>query len=69
MSSIADLDIWRAANILIKQHGAESAIIAAQRADALLEAGDMEGQRVWKRIAAACAEMLRRDRANGEPLN
>jgi len=27
------VDIWRAANVLVKQHGADAAIIVAQRAD------------------------------------
>jgi hypothetical protein len=38
---IPDLDIWRAANLLIEQHGADAEIVAAQRADALSEAGDV----------------------------
>jgi hypothetical protein len=33
---IADIDIWRAANILVKRHGADARIAAAQRADELL---------------------------------
>jgi len=33
---IADIDIWRAANILVKRHGADARIGAAQRADELL---------------------------------
>jgi len=35
----SDLDIYRAANLLIKQHGDEAAIQAAMRADQLLDAG------------------------------
>ena len=33
------MDIWRAANLLVKQHGNDAAIVAAQRADELLAAG------------------------------
>ena len=47
----SDLDIYRAANELIKQHGGEAPIHAAMRADELLEAGDMDGKAVWMRIA------------------
>ena len=43
---IHDLDIFRAANLLIEQHGDEAPIHAAMRADAMLEAGDLEGQTV-----------------------
>jgi hypothetical protein len=32
---IADLDIWRASNILVKPPGADARIAAAQRADEL----------------------------------
>ncbi|HWI25350.1 MAG TPA: hypothetical protein VN668_00145 [Stellaceae bacterium] len=39
----SDLDIWRAAHLLIKRHGADAAVVAAQRADELLAAGDVEG--------------------------
>jgi len=50
---VSDLDIWRAANLLIKRHGADAEIMAAQRADEMLTAGDVEGQLVWKRILLA----------------
>ena len=36
---IADIDVWRAADLLIKRHGADAAIVAAQRADELLAQG------------------------------
>jgi len=37
---IDDLDILRAANILVKRYGADAAIQAAQRADELFAEGD-----------------------------
>ena len=43
---IADLDIFRAANILVKQHGQDAPIQAAMRTDAMLEKGDLEGYAV-----------------------
>jgi len=33
---IADNDIWRAANLLVKRHGADARIAAAQGGDELL---------------------------------
>jgi hypothetical protein len=54
---IADLDIYRAANELIKQHGDEAPIHAAMRADELLEAGDMDGKAVWVRIMNAVKKL------------
>lgn len=53
-----DIDIYRAANLLMKQHGAfEAELEAAQRADAFLESGDMEGRSVWLRIMGAVKEL------------
>jgi hypothetical protein len=54
---ISDLDIWRSANELIKQFGDTADIEAAARADALLDKGDLDGQRVWQRILKAIEEM------------
>jgi len=65
----SDIDIWRAANLLIKRHGDDASIIAAQRADELLEQGDVEGQIVWKRIVSAIIEWQRIGPAPDEPKN
>jgi hypothetical protein len=54
---ISDLDIWRAANLLIRQHGADAELVAASRADEMLARGDLDGQLVWKRIRSAIAEL------------
>ena len=54
---IPDRDIWRAANLLIREHAAEAEIVAARRADEMLERGDYEGQAVWLRIRQAIIEL------------
>ncbi len=54
---IPDLDIYRAANVLVKQHGQDAPIEAAMRADAMIEKGDLGGYAVWKRILRAIEEM------------
>ncbi len=46
----SDLDIYRSAKLLIKQHGKDAPIFAAIEADACSETGDMEGRRVWLSI-------------------
>ncbi len=46
----SDLEVYRAANQLVKRYGEDAEIEAAKRLDAMLEAGDIEGQRVWQRI-------------------
>jgi hypothetical protein len=63
---IDDLDILRAANILIKRHGADATLVAAHRADELLKAGDTDGCAIWKRILSAVAEPTRTTPAEGE---
>jgi hypothetical protein len=50
---ISDLDIYRAANMLIGRHGNDAVIRASQRADRMLERGDRDGQIVWLRIKRA----------------
>lgn len=55
----SDLDIYQSANLRIKHHGADAPIEAAMRADALLEAGDLNGYAMWKRIIKAGAELQR----------
>ena len=54
---IPDLDIYRSAQLLVKQHGEDAPIYAAMRADAMLEAGDLDGYAVWKRILRAVGEL------------
>ena len=58
----SDLDLYRSANELIKQHGEDAPILAAMRADELMEAGDMEGRAVWLRIGKAVEELLSEER-------
>jgi hypothetical protein len=53
---------------VIGQHGEEAALRAAQRADELLDEGDVDGATVWRRILEAIDE-LRRGRREGEALN
>ena len=53
-----DLDIYRSAKLLVKQHGKEAPIHAALHADAMLDKGDLDGQRVWLRIMKAVNELL-----------
>ena len=55
---VSDLDIYRSANLLVKQYGTEAMIHAAMKADAMLERADLDGQRVWLRILAAVNELL-----------
>jgi hypothetical protein len=54
---IPDRDIWRAANLLIREHAAEAEIVAARRVVEMLERGDRDGQLAWVRIRRAIVEL------------
>jgi triphosphoribosyl-dephospho-CoA synthetase len=66
---VDDHDIWRAANLLVKRHGHEAALVAARRADEVLAAGDVEGCAIWKRIREAITELARMTPADGGTRN
>ncbi len=66
---IPDLDIYRSANLLVKQHGEDAPIHAAMRADAMLEVGDMGGYGVWKRILRAVEELQGPGPKSGEMVH
>lgn len=54
---IENIDIYRTANQLIDQHGDAATFEASTKADEMLEAGDLEGQRVWLRILDAIKDI------------
>ncbi len=66
---IPDLDIYRSANVLVKRHGEDAPIHAAMRADATLEAGDLNGYAVWKRILRAVEELQGTEPKPGEVVH
>ncbi|WP_282608441.1 hypothetical protein [Pelagibius sp. Alg239-R121] len=61
-------EIWQCANEIVKQYGEDALLEAAKRADAMLEAGDFDGQAVWKRILRAAEELLRQAPRTDERL-
>ena len=56
-----DLDIYRSASVLIREHGEDAALEAVQQADAMLEKGDLEGAAVWRRVLRAVEEIQVKD--------
>jgi hypothetical protein len=52
-----DVDIYRTANELIKQHGDDSKIAAALQADAFADEGDTAGAATWRRVIDAIEEL------------
>ncbi len=64
---LSDLEIYRAAQATIDRDGA--GLHAAQRADELMAAGDMEARRVWHRIERAIDELQRTTPGTGDPVH
>jgi hypothetical protein len=64
---VDEIDICRAPQALIKQHGEDAPAHAAGRAQELLAEGDAEGCVTWKRVVSAVKELL--DKREGEPVH
>ncbi len=65
----SDLDIYRSANALVKQHGQDAPIHATMRAVAMLETGDLKGYAAWKRILRAVEELQGTEPKPGEAVH
>ncbi len=65
----SDRDIYRSANLLMQQHGQDAPVHAAMRADAMLEAGDLDGYGTWKRILRAIEELQGTEPKSGEAVH
>ncbi len=66
---ITDIDIYRAADEFIKQHGEDAPLHAAMRAGKLMETGDMDGRAVWQRIVKAITELRSKERPEGAEVH
>lgn len=64
-----DLDIYRAANLPIQQYADRAPTHAAMRADELLDAGDLDGAAVCRRVIRAIEELQRKEPGEDEALN
>ena len=56
---ITDLDIYRAANVIIERYRGDARLHATKRASAMLDKGDLDAYAVWKRILRAVEELQR----------
>jgi hypothetical protein len=59
---IPEIDIWRAAQLMLKRYGDKALEESAARADELAAAGDSIGAATWRRITDAVLQ-----RANKTP--
>ena len=65
----SDLDIYRTASVLIREHGDEADLVAAMRADSFLDDGDIDGSAIWKRVLKAVKEIQKQEPREGEAVN
>jgi len=54
---IPEIDIWRAANLMLKRYGNKALDESAARADEPAAQQDDNGAAVWRRITAAVGEL------------
>jgi hypothetical protein len=57
----SDLDLWRSAGIIVRQHGSQAPEEARGRADRFRREGDQDGAETWWRISLKCEELLRQE--------
>jgi hypothetical protein len=54
---IPEIDIWRAANLMLKRYGEKAFEESSARADELAAGGDHDGVSTWRRITAAVVQL------------
>ena len=57
---IPEIDIWRAANLMLRRYGDNAAEESAARADELAAQDDYNGAAVWRRITDAVGQLANR---------
>ena len=55
--AVSEIEIYRAANLLIQRHGRDTAVEAGRLLDLMLDRGDMEGRQMWLRIRRAIVQL------------
>ncbi len=66
---ISDLDMYRSANVIMKQYGKDAQIHCTKRASAMLDKGDLDAYAVWKRILRAMEEIQGTEPKSGEVVH
>jgi hypothetical protein len=63
MPDMEPIDIWRSAQLMVKQYGLFAPQQCRQRADALAAKGNCNGEAVWEAVRRAAERLLE----NGPP--
>jgi hypothetical protein len=56
---ISEIDIWRAANLMLKRYGEKALEESAARVDELAADGDHDGAVTWRRITDVRSDLRR----------
>ena len=65
----SELDIYRSAQVFIRQYGENAPRRAARQAADFQAKGDDQGHAVWLRISKAAVDLLRQERPDGAALH
>ena len=65
---IPEIDIWRAANLMLKRYGDKALEESAARGDDLAAQDDYSGEAVWRRITDAVRQLANQTPAGPPPL-
>ncbi len=66
---ISDLDIYRAASVIIERYGEDAQTHSTKRASAMLDKGDLDAYAVWKRILRAVEELQGAEPKSGKAVH
>jgi hypothetical protein len=66
LAMIPEIDIWRAASLMLKRYGEKALEESAARADELFAEQDHDGGAVWRRIIDAVRQ-LANTKPSGRP--
>jgi hypothetical protein len=56
---LSEIDRWRVAQLLIKQHGQDAELNAALRADEAIAVGDPKGESLWRDVMIKICQLQR----------
>ena len=62
-------DVYKMADVLLRQHGKDAVLIANMRAGEMLNVGDLDGYRTWKRLVMLVDGMTEDDLPDGINLH
>jgi hypothetical protein len=64
-----EIEIWRTAAQMLKQHGDTAELACAARLDDMIDRGDVVGEANWKRVLSALVELQRTCPVPGETIH